>query len=83
VGAGANRVGFGDDTAVAGGLIDASGLKPKTLGDAIADPLTGMAAAAAALFALSTSTSWMLDVALSRVAAFVAWDTAPLEAAPS
>jgi hypothetical protein len=41
----AERVGFGDDCAVAGGLVRWRGGMPRFLGDALADPLTGLEAA--------------------------------------
>lgn len=44
----AERVAFGDDAAVAGGLVAWTDGGPVFAGDAIADPLTGLAAAAAA-----------------------------------
>ena len=67
-----NRVGFGDDAAAAGGLVawDADG--PVFLADAVADPLTGIAAHAAVTAALAEGGRWLLDAALSRVAASVA-----------
>ena len=43
----AERVAFGDDAAVAGGLVGYDGAGPVFVGDAIADPLTGLEAAAA------------------------------------
>jgi crotonobetainyl-CoA:carnitine CoA-transferase CaiB-like acyl-CoA transferase len=46
--AGANRVAFGDDAAVAGGLVAWDAHGPVFAGDAIADPLTGLFAAAPA-----------------------------------
>lgn len=48
-GPGQMRVGFGDDCAVAGGLLDRRGGEPAFLGDALADPLTGVEAARAVL----------------------------------
>lgn len=59
------RVGFGDDCAVAGGLLHHAGCEPAFLGDALADPLTGLEAA---LMVLSGATG-ILDVAMARVAA--------------
>lgn len=50
-GAGADRIGFGDDAAMAGGLGAAMGDawgEPLFAGDAVADPLTGITAALAA-----------------------------------
>jgi hypothetical protein len=72
-GDGANRVAFGDDAAVAGGLVARAGPGegPWFCADAVADPLTGMAAAAAVLTALASGRHWLLDVALARVAAVI------------
>jgi crotonobetainyl-CoA:carnitine CoA-transferase CaiB-like acyl-CoA transferase len=65
-----DRVGFGDDAAVAGGLVAADHRgEPVFCADAVADPLTGMVAALAASAALRSGQRWLLDVALSRVAA--------------
>ena len=49
-----NRIAFGDDAAVAGGLVvhDESG--PSFCADAVADPIAGITAAAAALECVST-----------------------------
>lgn len=68
-----NAVGFGDDAAAAGGLLarDAAG-RPVFLGDALADPLTGIAAAAGAFNALAAGGGVIVDAALCRTAAFVA-----------
>ena len=68
-----NWVGFGDDTAVAGGLVvyDDDN-QPCFLGDAIADPLTGIAAARAIEHALDAGGRWLIDCNLSGVAAYVA-----------
>ena len=64
------RVAFGDDAAVAGGLVawgpDGS---PVFCGDAIADPLTGLFAGATALAALAASGGFLVDVAMARVCA--------------
>jgi crotonobetainyl-CoA:carnitine CoA-transferase CaiB-like acyl-CoA transferase len=65
-----NRVGYGDDTAVAGGLV-VRGSTPMFCADAIADPLTGVYAAVAAL-AVAASGGGVIDVALRDVAAHVA-----------
>lgn len=48
-GAGARRVAFGDDAAVAGGLVTWIDGEPWFLGDAAADPVAGVTAAAAVL----------------------------------
>jgi crotonobetainyl-CoA:carnitine CoA-transferase CaiB-like acyl-CoA transferase len=68
------RVAFGDDAAVAGALVaDAGGGEgPSFVADAVADPLTGMVAAAAVFDALQGDRRVVLDVALARVAASVA-----------
>lgn len=70
MGEGAGRVAFGDDAAAAGGLVrtTASG-NPRFLGDAAADPLTGMAAAAAAFGGMAQGGGVLVDAALSAVAA--------------
>ena len=65
-----NRVAFGDDAAVAGGLVgsDEHG-DPVFCGDALADPLSGLYAAGAALAQLRSGRGGLLDVAMSGVAA--------------
>jgi crotonobetainyl-CoA:carnitine CoA-transferase CaiB-like acyl-CoA transferase len=69
----AMRVGFGDDAAVAGGLVAWDRHhEPCFLADAIADPLTGLVAAAAVSAAIAQGGAWLLDVALARVAATAA-----------
>jgi hypothetical protein len=68
-----NRVGFGDDAAAAGGLVD--GLDsdaPAFVGDAIADPLTGVLAAALVADAVRAGGGVLIDVALREVARGVA-----------
>jgi hypothetical protein len=64
-----NRVAFGDDAAVAGGLVcyDADG--PVFCGDAIADPLSGLVAAAAVVRQFAGGTRALLDVSMASVAA--------------
>ena len=62
----ANRVAFGDDAAVAGGLVGAG---PVFVGDAIADPLTGLAATLAVLDALGRGGGEIVEIALAEVAA--------------
>ena len=64
-----DRVGFGDDVAAVAGLV---GDGPIFVGDAVADPLTGLAAAAAALESLQGPRAQLLDVAMHRVAAWAA-----------
>ena len=71
-----NGVAFGDDAAAAGGLVAwGSDGEPRFVADAVADPLTGIAAAGAVLAALQQGGSWLLDVAMARVAAWVAGPT--------
>ena len=67
------RVGFGDDAAVAAGLV-ATGDdgRPAFMGDAIADPLTGMSAAAVALRAYRQGAGGLYDISLRGCAERVA-----------
>lgn len=65
----AARVGFGDDTAAAGGLVRWTSGGPRFLGDALADPVTGLAAAAGTLRALGQGGGLIVDAALARSAA--------------
>ena len=64
----ADRIGFGDDVAAGSGLVamDGDG-QPLFCGDAIADPLTGLAAAV--LAARAPATGALLDIAMSSVVA--------------
>jgi crotonobetainyl-CoA:carnitine CoA-transferase CaiB-like acyl-CoA transferase len=62
----AMHVAFGDDAAVAAGLV---GTGPVFCGDAICDPLTGLHAALAAFAAWRGGGGVLLDVALARVGA--------------
>jgi hypothetical protein len=64
--------GFGDDAAVAGGLVAWSGAGPVFCGDAVADPATGMIGALAILRARAAGGGVLIDLALSRVAAGLA-----------
>jgi crotonobetainyl-CoA:carnitine CoA-transferase CaiB-like acyl-CoA transferase len=74
-GAAGNRVAYGDDAAVAGGLVVADEAGPCFCADAVADPIAGLAAAAAGLDALAVGRRWVLDVALAGVAASLAGPT--------
>jgi len=68
-----SRVAFGDDAAIAGGLVRWTKLgRPRFLGDALADPLTGLAAAGAALRAISEGGGFLVDAPLARCAAAAA-----------
>ncbi len=81
-GAESDRVAFGDDAAAAGGLVSwtARG-SPRFLGDALADPLTGLSAAVGALKALLEGGGVIVDAALARTAAAAAAHRAALRAA--
>jgi hypothetical protein len=70
---GRDSVAFGDDAAVAGGLVgwDEAG-EPVFCGDAIADPLTGLAGALAVLRARDTGGGQLIDLAMARMAAAMA-----------
>lgn len=68
-----NRVGFGDDAAVAGGLVDPPSDRdamgaPSFVGDAVADPLTGLVAAALIAGAVASGGGMTIDVALREIA---------------
>jgi hypothetical protein len=72
---GAGFVAYGDDAGVAAGLARATGEPegtPLFCGDAIADPLAGLHAAAAALAAFRAGEALLLDVSLRDVAACAA-----------
>ncbi len=77
-GAAANRVAFGDDAAVAGGLVAWAGATPLFCADAIADPLTGLTAAHACLDVLAEGGRWLLDVSMAGVCAGLAGPTLPV-----
>lgn len=66
------RPAFGDDAAVAGGLVGWAGYEPAFCGDAIADPLTGLTAARAVLDSLARGGGELIEVAMAEVAAFYA-----------
>ena len=66
------RVAFGDDAAVAGGLVGRLSDGPVFLADAVADPLAGLTAAMSVVDLLERGGRWLVDVALSRVAACAA-----------
>lgn len=65
-----DRIGFGDDVAAAAGLVakDSAGA-PVFVGDAIADPLTGLRAAVCALDARNASAGRVWDVSMTDVVA--------------
>ena len=69
----ANRVAFGDDAAAAGGLVTWTDDGPLFCADAIADPLTGLAAAGACVDALRSGGRFLLDVSMAAVSADLAF----------
>jgi CoA-transferase family III len=71
----ANWVGFGDDVATAAGLVANAATDPMFIGDAIADPLAGLTAAASAFACLAAGGGFLIDASLYTAARFVA--TAP------
>lgn len=70
---------LGDDAAVAGGLVATDEQGPCFVADAVADPGTGLVAAAAALRALKGGGRWLLAVAMAEVAAQLSGPTLPVD----
>ena len=70
-GSAGQRVGFGDDCAVAGGLVDHSPAGPQFVGDAVADPITGLVAATAILRAVKEQKSCLIGVSLAETASWL------------
>lgn len=70
-GAGKDRVGFGDDAAAAGGLVKWRNGKPSFIGDALADPITGLWASAKAMKSLLNGGGEVINASLSHCAAIV------------
>lgn len=68
-GEGGSRVAFGDDAAAAGGLVRQADGAPEFLGDALADPLTGLAAAAGVMASLAEGGGYLVDAAMARISA--------------
>lgn len=63
-----NRVGFGDDVSASAGLVAwENEISPVFVGDAIADPLTGLRAAVCALDARNISAGRVWDVSMTEV----------------
>jgi crotonobetainyl-CoA:carnitine CoA-transferase CaiB-like acyl-CoA transferase len=73
--AGIGRVAFGDDAAAAGGLVVWDQGAPLFCADAVADPVTGLTAAASCLDALAAGGRWLLDVSMAAVCARLAGPT--------
>ncbi|HEY5098080.1 MAG TPA: CoA transferase, partial [Acidimicrobiales bacterium] len=63
-----HRVAFGDDAAVAGGLVAFDDRGPCFCGDAIADPLCGLASTVAVLTAAGREGSWVVDASMADIA---------------
>ncbi|AGB20614.1 putative acyl-CoA transferase/carnitine dehydratase [Mycobacterium sp. JS623] len=70
----ANWVAFGDDAAVAGGLVGGADADPVFCGDAIADPLTGLHAALAIAESLHQGGGELIELSMAAVAATYAAD---------
>lgn len=82
VGEQANWVAFGDDAAVAGGLVGYRAGTPVFTGDAIADPLTGLDAARAVATSLARGGGELIEYSMAAVAAGYAGQAVqPVEAA--
>ena len=79
VGAGSeHRVAFGDDAAVAGGLVLGDDRGPVFCADAVADPLCGLASALAVCAALADGGGWLLDASMADVAGGLTGPPVPL-----
>jgi hypothetical protein len=80
-----DRVGFGDDVAAGAGLVGWPPGGPVFVGDAIADPLTGLAAAVGAMRALAAGGGRLVEVAMASAVALTldgsGWAPAPGPAA--
>jgi hypothetical protein len=63
------RPAFGDDAAVAGGLVGTTAEGPVFCGDAIADPLTGLQAASAVAESLGRGGGEVIELSMAAVAA--------------
>lgn len=74
-----DTVGFGDDVAVAAGLAVVDGEDLLPIGDALADPLAGVASAAAAAEALLADEACLLDISMLDVAREAVGPVAPAD----
>jgi crotonobetainyl-CoA:carnitine CoA-transferase CaiB-like acyl-CoA transferase len=82
--AGSSRVAFGDDAAVAAGLVAWDERdEPVFCGDAIADPVTGLYAAVGALASQAAGGGHLLDVAMVDATRFAATPAVPVPAVPA
>ena len=68
----AGRAAFGDDAAVAGGLVGGSPEQRWFCADAVADPLAGLVGAAVVLDRLASGRGGLIDVSMAGVAAWCA-----------
>jgi crotonobetainyl-CoA:carnitine CoA-transferase CaiB-like acyl-CoA transferase len=68
----AMRIGLGDDSAAAGGLVGWLSNGPVFLADAIADPVTGLVVAHTICDLVTSGGRWLVDIALARVASAAA-----------
>jgi crotonobetainyl-CoA:carnitine CoA-transferase CaiB-like acyl-CoA transferase len=66
-----NWVAFGDDAAVSGGLVAWCAAQPVFCADAIADPVSGVCAATAALASSANGGGHLIDCSMQAAAAFV------------
>ena len=71
-----NRVAFGDDAAVSGGLV-VPGDPPLFVGDAIADPIGGLVAALASARLLADGRAALVDVSLAGASAWAKGQAGP------
>jgi len=71
-GAAAERVGFGDDAAAAGGLVVRDEAGPMFVADAVADPATGLLGAVAVAHAVASGWAGLLSVSLAGTCAHLA-----------
>ena len=68
-----DRIAFGDDAAVEGGLVAWDERGPMFMGDALADPLTGLLSAVAVLACRADRDHrWIIDVTMAKVARLAA-----------
>jgi crotonobetainyl-CoA:carnitine CoA-transferase CaiB-like acyl-CoA transferase len=72
-----NRIAFGDDAAVGGGLVAWDATGPVFAGDAIADPLTGIIGAVIASACIRAGGSWLIDLSMTEVARYAVRSEGP------
>jgi crotonobetainyl-CoA:carnitine CoA-transferase CaiB-like acyl-CoA transferase len=66
------RIAFGDDAAVAGGLVAWDDGRPAFAGDALADPLTAILGALAVAACAHAGGSWLIELAMADAARLAA-----------